>query len=470
MVFRTYFDKNNTIISNSSLNTGLNPITELFYGGTSSENQYTRFLFHFNETRLKSLYTGGTFTDLSKLKHTLRMTNTGAFDKRLLNGELDGMKRTSSFDLILFKINQLWDNGVGYDYTINDCGVTVGNCAAAVGASNWVEAQTGIFWSGGTGVFSGSSSGITIGTQHFDKGNENLEIDITDYVNGVLTGNTNYGLGIAYIRGLELMQTSCKQYVGFFTNNTQTFYEPLIETIYSNTIRDDRNNFYLDKPSRLYLYVNVGGNPTNLDSNPSVSILDQNDTLFSSYTSSAVTHVTKGVYSIDVIVPTTNINDCGFFTDIWSGITINGISRPDITLSFAPKDSIEYYNIGSDDGLPKQVAVSVAGIQNAEKIKRGDIRKVIVSARIPYTINQTQNIDSLEYRLYVKEGVPEYTIIDFQPVEMANNYYYFLLDTASLIPNTYYLDVLATSNLEVTTIKNVLQFDIVNQVELRNSQ
>jgi hypothetical protein len=34
--------------------------------------KFSRFLFHFDETRLKSLYTGGTYTDLTKLKHTLR--------------------------------------------------------------------------------------------------------------------------------------------------------------------------------------------------------------------------------------------------------------------------------------------------------------------------------------------------------------------------------------------------------------
>ena len=120
--------------------------------------------------------------------------------------------------------------------------------------------------------------------------------------------------------------------------------------------------------------------------------------------------------------------------------------------------------------LPKQVAVSIGGLHNKEKIKRGDIRKVIVSARIPFTVEQTQYIDNLKYRLYVSEGAAELTVIDLQPIEMANNYYYFLLDTASLIPNTYYLDVLATSNLEVTTLKNVIQFDIVNQVDLRHGQ
>jgi hypothetical protein len=158
------------------------------------------------------------------------------------------------------------------------------------------------------------------------------------------------------------------------------------------------------------------------------------------------------------------------YNDVWKDVVINGVTRPNISLDFVMRPSMEYYNIGNNDMLPKKIAVSIGGIRNQEKIKRGDIRKGIVSARIPYTVEQTQTIDNLQYRLYVKEGVRELTVIDFQPVEMANNYYYFLLDTASLIPNTYYLDVLATSNLEVTTIKSVVQFDIVNQVELRKGQ
>ena len=468
MVIRTYFDKNNTIVYNSNVNTGLNPVTELFYGGAVGEEKYSRFLFHFDESRLKSLYTGGTFTDITKLKHTLKMTNTGAFDTDLLNGTMGGKDRACSFDLILFKINQFWDNGVGYDYDV--CNYIAGECAFSNQASNWINAQTGINWSGGTGVYSGSPSGITVTMQHFDKGNENLEMDITDYVNGVLTGDTNYGLGIAYARPFELMNTTVPQYVGFFTNSTQTFYEPFVETIYDNHITDDRNNFFLDKPNKLYLYVNLNGNPTNLDTLPSVVVYDNDENVFSAYTSSAVTHVTKGVYSIDIQVPTTATNDCVMYTDLWTGITINGVTRPNIEMNFVTKNSLGYYNIGNNDMLPRKVAVNVSGIQNREKIKRGDIRRVIVSARIPYTVEQTQAISDLKYRLYVLEGTREYTVIDFQPVKMANNYYCFLLDTESLIPNMYYLDVLASSSDEVTTLKNVLQFEIVNQVDLRKSQ
>lgn len=466
MVIRTYFDKSNTIVSNTNVNTGLNPVTELFYGGSEGQQKYSRFLFHFDETRLRDFYTGGTFTDLSKLKHTLRMTNTGSFDKELLNTGMGSKERTTSFDLIVFKIDQPWDNGVGYDYEFPL--LNYGDAAFAVGPSNWVNAQTGVEWNNGAGVYSGSASGITVASQHFDKGNENIEIDITDYVNGLLTGDTNHGLGIAYARSYEILNTTTLKYVGFFTNNSQTFYEPFIETTYNNHITDDRNNFFLDKHNKLYLYVNLAGNPTNLDNTPSVTVFDNNGVPFSSYSPSQVTHVTKGVYSIDILVPTTG-NIETMYNDVWSNISINGVSRPDVTLDFVVKDSMEYYNMNGDS-LPKKVGVSIAGLQNMEKIKRGDIRKVMVSARIPYTVEQSQVITDLQYRLYVSEGAAELTVIDFQPVERAVNNYYFLLDTASLIPNTYYLDVLVTSNLEITTIKRAVQFEIVNQVDLRKGQ
>ncbi len=468
MVVRTYFSKNNTIASNTTANTGLNPIAQLFYGGIGASNQYSRFIFDIDTTRLIDLYTGQTFTDLTKLKHTLRLTNTSSFDTSLLNGTFQGMAQASSFDLILFKIQQPWDNGVGYDYST--CDVLVGSCSFSTGPSNWMFSQTGVIWSGGSGVYSGTSSAITITSQHFDKGNENIEMDITDYVNGILTGDTNYGLGIAFSGTLEATEASCLQYVGFYTNNTQTFYEPYVETIYSNHITDDRNNFFLDKPNKLYLYVNLAGNPTNLDTLPTVQIQDNDGVVYTSYTSTAVTHVTLGVYSIDIMIPTSSNGEGTLYNDIWSGITIGGVSRPDITLNFELKDSLGYYNIGDNDGLPKEVGISIGGLKNQEKIKRGDLRKVIVSARIPYTVEQTQNISDLQYRLYVSEGANELTVVDFQPIEMANNYYYFLLDTESLIPNTYYLDVLVTSNQQTTTLKNVVQFSIVSQSDLRNSQ
>ena len=49
-IYRTYFDKNNTIIRDSKINTGRNQISELFYG-----DKVSRLLFYcsFNELKNK---------------------------------------------------------------------------------------------------------------------------------------------------------------------------------------------------------------------------------------------------------------------------------------------------------------------------------------------------------------------------------------------------------------------------------
>lgn len=469
MVIRTHIDKNNTLIYNSNANTAKNPIVELYYGSYGATNRYSRYIFHFDESRLKALYTGGTFTDLTKLKHTLRLTNTGAFDKELLNTIMGTKERTSSFELILFKIEQNWDEGTGNDHEYPI--LLFGDASFSINPSNWVNPRTTEHWLNGNGVYSGNPASIIVTTQHFDNGNENIEMDITAYVNGLLTGNTNYGLGIAFSKALEDTTTTTNQYVGFFSKYTNTIYEPFVESVYSNTIKDDRHNFFLDKTNKLYLYVNLGGVPTNLDNIPNVDVYDANGNIYKTFTGSQITHVTKGVYSISINIPTTN-NEFPdlLFNDVWKNVRINGVTRPDIELDFVLKDSMGYFNIGDSDGLPKPFGITVTGIRRDERVKRGDIRKVLVSARIPYTIEQKQSLDSLKYRLYVKEGRNEYTIIDFQDVEMTNNNNYFLLDTQSLLPSTYYLDVKVESNLEINTVKEVISFDVISQSDLRISQ
>ena len=47
----------------------------------------------------------------------------------------------------------------------------------------------------------------------------------------------------------------------------------------------------------------------------------------------------------------------------------------------------DYFDIGTNAGLPKHYGYSVSGIKMDEKIVNGDIRKVLVSARQQYTTN-----------------------------------------------------------------------------------
>jgi hypothetical protein len=471
MVIRTYFDRNNTIIYNRTENTGKNPVAEMFYGGNVEKDEpfFSRYLFQFDVQRIIDLRTKGLYPDISKLKHTLKMTNTSTFDTSLLGGQTaDGKDRASSFDLNLFEINQEWDGGVGYDFAGQKYFTSSDSTVTSTEPSNWLQPRNGDTWDNGNGVFSGWTSGTTLATQSFEDGNENLEIDVTDIVNGYLTGNTNNGLGLAFDESLENTIREELQYVGFFTRHTQTFYEPYVETRYENSIQDDRADFYLDKPNKLYLYVNLRGIPTDVDSmsGMSVTILDNLGETFSAFTSSDITHEDIGVYSIELTVPTTEIG-CVLYEDIWEGITVNGITRPPIELEFELKDSNEYYSIGSDNSTPKNYKFNVSGIKDSEKIKRGDIRKVRVMAKVPYTTNDQEVLSSIEYRLYTREGQAEYTVIDYTPVNRAFNYNYFLLDTQSLLPTRYHLDVKVTSNSEVRTMQNIISFDITSQVDQR---
>jgi hypothetical protein len=466
MVVRTYLDKTNTIISGSNINTGKNPVSELFYGVNSNGDWVkSRLLIHFDLTKIYKQFTDGMLGDLSKVKHTLNLVNTGAFHDDIYNKETsDGKKRTNSFDLVVFEAPQFWDEGVGYDYN------TGPETIISRGASNWKEAETNVAW--GTS-WEDLTNPTIIASTHFANGNENLEIDITEWVNNLINtydpnNDNNYGLVIAFDPTLELEPNELTrdiiekgiQYVGFFTNNTQTFYEPFIETKYSSYIRDDRRNFTLDKPNKLYLYVNANGEPQNLDSLPTVSIMDNlGTTLPGPFT---VVREKKGVYYTELEITSNNFTTQlpTYFSDIWSNIVINGRTMNDVQMGFEIQNN-NFYDIGMGIERPQDYKIVISGLRHNESIKRGDVRKIYTNAIIPYTVDQKVLLDSIKYRLYVKEGNIEHTVIDYEPVERSYKDNYLLLDTDSLLPNVYYLDIRMELNQEVKTTSGVISFQVV---------
>ena len=117
MLTRTYISKFNTIIKDSTLNTGINPVAELIYG-----KETTRLLTYFDHTKVKCMVDEKVYPDINKLRHYLKITNAGSLDFTQMHcGETsnisDNIKvRATSFDLIFFLIPQEWDNGKGFDY------------------------------------------------------------------------------------------------------------------------------------------------------------------------------------------------------------------------------------------------------------------------------------------------------------------------------------------------------------------
>ncbi len=103
------------------------------------------------------------------------------------------------------------------------------------------------------------SSSTAIATQHLDWGNEDVEMDITNFVNnyittgittgvttGVTTGTTTtyFGFCLKFSDAIEALDYSIEQKnfaLGLFTRHTQTFFEPFIETHYNDHIEDEHN-------------------------------------------------------------------------------------------------------------------------------------------------------------------------------------------------------------------------------------
>jgi len=496
-ILRSYIDKNNTIVSNSFVNTGRNPVIELNFGASDlivPNYGYSRLLFNLDLSLLEENIATGIISTgcTSAMTHTLKMTNTSSFDNELLNTFMSNeRRRATSFDLILFRIPkisgdtgepQYWDEGVGYDYS--DFNISqnspnggstpltyVDSRAYSTRPSNWYQTTTISGWSQ-SGVYNNKNegtvnySGLTIvARQHFELGNEDLNMNMTNEINGILDGSITgvTGWGVAYLPQIENITGLTESYsVAFFSRHTQTFYQPYLLTNYDDIIKDDRNLFLKSQTNRLYLYVYQNGDLVNLDSDPFVRIEDRNGEAVSGMASLSTCLRTKGVY--EVVVPngfTSSPTPCQYY-DIWSGLTINGQGIPNVTNQFTLQPYNSGIQIGSSSKEPQIYGFNFYGILQNEQILNTDIRKVGVTIKKAYTGQQVLENISAFYRVYVKEGTTEVLVQDWTPINRTPNEYYFIFDMRDKIPNQYYVDIQVNTSGEKDTYKQQLTFNIVN--------
>ena len=199
MITHTLIDKCNTLLKDSEKNTGLNPVAELNMGNTVS-----RILLYADLNKIKQKVSNGEI-NVNNLTHVLKMTNCGSVNlplfKEDVNIDYTTKKRAASFDIIAFKIPFEWDEGRGFDYHGDN--IIESHAIISTDGSNWFQAKNGVEWDE-CGVYNNSTllynDDLIIGKQHFDYGTENLEIDITNYINEVLADNSDYyGIGLALV-------------------------------------------------------------------------------------------------------------------------------------------------------------------------------------------------------------------------------------------------------------------------------
>lgn len=452
--FRSYFQKNNTILEGSSVNTAKNPNTELYYGVG-----FSKFIFKLDLDELKRRVDNGEYVIDENTTHRLHLTNTVFGDEALLGEERgNGKKRATSFDLIVFKIDEYWDEGVGFDYERTRDLIT-GQELYKTTPSNWFNRTTMNDWTT-QGIY---QTGTTvINTTHFDLGNEDLDVDITDYINGVIvSGNTDYGLGLAFALIYQDITLDQDQSVSFFTKYTQTFFEPYLETFFDDQINDNRSIFIEGVDQNLYLYVTKGTNPYDLDSLPTVDILDSTNTLISGLDDLVPVKVKQGVYKVTFGITGTVCDGKKFFYDKWKGLILDGVPIPNVTQKFIPKPYTSLYTVGENQTELERYAIQFFGVKLNEKIKRGEKRKIVISFR---SINDPKTVlfDEVYYRIFVKEGKTQVQVFDWTKIDKTNENS-FILDTYSLIPREYFLEIKAKTHSEEIFYNNNINFEIVSE-------
>ena len=548
---RSYFSKNNTIISNKFVNTGRNPITDIYFGSSLdsiSSSGHSRFIFDLDLNPLFNKISDGVITTdcVNNMTHILTMTNTIRFDEDLLNTyNSDERRRSSSFDLILFRIPQTcnnysptptpttatptptptptrtpttptptptqtrtptptptqtrtptptptqqciphpqyWDEGVGYD--ANDTSSAINSPTGfavysqplidntfSTRPSNWFQTDNFTLWSE-PGMYSNTNTSSFVNfndlhivdIQHFDKGNEDINFDMTNEINGIINGSITgvTGWGVAYRPEFELITGLTSNYsVSFFTRHTQTFYEPFLLTTYNDLITDDRNLFVERTPNKLFLFAYVDGDLVTLDETPIVNILNPDGDLIPSLSGLTTCQRTKGIYEVSIPSMSGYSTPCQF-TDVWTNVIYDGIQLPSIENEFTLRPYKNRIMIGSESREPEIFGFDFYGIKQDEKILNTDIRKVGVSIKKAYTTKQLlQNINAF-YRVYVREGNTEVQVQDWTKINRTPNEYYFIFDTRDKIPNEYYIDIKVNTSGITDTYKRTIKFLIVNK-------
>ena len=203
--------KENLVSSVSLSNMGQSDILEVFsiYAQASTSSvEKSRILVEFPISELISERSAGLIPSSGSVSFKLKLFNASHSETL-----------PKQYNIASYAISKEWTEGLGLDmenYTDLD-------------ASNWVSASHSVKWTTEGGDF---ITGSYVKKTYFEKGDEDLEVDITDLVEAWVTGSTaNNGILLKLSGSFEDGSLQRSHYTKrFFARGSQFFYKrPVIE-------------------------------------------------------------------------------------------------------------------------------------------------------------------------------------------------------------------------------------------------
>jgi hypothetical protein len=457
MIFRSYFKKQAILIKNSFTNNSRNPIIELSYGGSenSSTTVYSRYVFNVDLDKLQQKVTSNTINENTVQSHVLKIKNCIALNDGYIGVDFVSSKRASGFDLAFIKLNESFDEGTGYDYIYNDAQYR--EVELNKSAANWYNRRNPqITWSQ-SGVFTGNTNNVPLSgiltTQRFEIGNEDIEVNITNYVNGILfSGQPNNGICIAYSANTETLTSLTKNVVTFFSKYTQTFFEPFLETTYNDRVNDELCCMTFDVENDFYF---VSQSP--ISAVTKFEIIDSNNNVILN-TTTGFTRLNNYNYKYSYTVDSEIYQDIEIFTYKWY-YTQNGkykVLEKEFNIS-----KIDL-NDGNSLTYGNEVFINVLGIKQNEIItKKAGLKRLIFKPKRLIETKILKNIiGDIEFRIYVNQGKNQIDVIPFTKASKINNEYFTEIDFSWFISHDYTIEMRAID-------KNGVQYPNSNYVKFR---
>lgn len=249
-------------------------------GSNSTPTEISRLLIKFDLTELQRL--SGSKIDVTD----------ASFNAKLIMKDIYGGQTTpSKFKIIAFPLAKSFDEGAGRDverYSDLDSANFVTASFQSGTPSLWIT--NGAMKSGSLSdvdsidvIVSGSLGGNPIALcaeQYFEKGTEDLELDITNAMSGTIVGAIqDHGFCIAYSGSYETDQYT--YFVKRFASRdaAMTHLRPRIEIRFNDQVLDNRNNFIFNVSGSLFLRNYHRNVASNLISGSAASTLQGNNCL-----------------------------------------------------------------------------------------------------------------------------------------------------------------------------------------------
>ena len=222
------------------------------------------------------------------------------------------------------------------------------------GYANWLSSSSTQTWTLTGSDFTSSMSA----SQHFDRGSEDLEVDVTKIINEWLTGTLVASNGFLIKLGAGEETSTNNYFLKAFHGRESKYVErlPYIEARWDSTgVKDNRKNFAFNQQNKLFMYNFIRGELTNVTEPLLVRVTDSVISGAARYTQTfTASLVETGIYSASfTIVNTASFS--GTFYDIWhSGavVSMTGNFQP-LWLTASQKD--QYYEFTANVDNLKQV-------------------------------------------------------------------------------------------------------------------